>query len=642
MSKASESKSWFQERFPLSTFSYKVPKHANTFLFSLGGITLINVVVLIVTGILLAHYYDPNPQLANQSIRIFETQVRFGSLIRGLHIWAAQLVTVTLLLHLLRVLFYGSYKKPREVHWLFGVVLFVLMIGLLFTGTILKWDQEASEALSHAVALGGLLGPLGYYFSNTFAPNVSLLNKFFVLHISVLPILLAVVIVIHLFLIKTLKISPLPYEGKKEDPKENHTFVHHFYKLIGYGFATVGLLLILAILFPPELGPAPVDGIESTQPPWVFMGIFSVENWVGLPGLLWTGIIIVVLLFLVPLFDRGKTQMFKDRKYFVSIVAILVLVLGGMTANAYVTKPKQHLGMEGMNGGAQIDNATVASVLKTSQDLVKKIKADVDNKKFADAEQAAVQLDKALDPAKTVIGTNDAQLVKQLKTDDLKTLLASANPDTAKINVTLTAMQTGIQKANSLFPAGTAAVDDGIAILKKLQTAIAGKDQMAAMNQAKQLDETLDPLKATLQAKHADLVKALNTDGLSEVLKDANTDWTKASTIVTTMQKALNQTADLFVVDTLNKNLSIVNELQMAIKNKDDTMAVMKAKDLDESLDPVKDKLKEKDAKLVNDLNTDGLAEVLKAAQPDWNKANSILTTMQQALNKAKGLYSEK
>ena len=162
MSKDKKFSEWLMQRLPLKTFNYEVPKHANTFLFSLGGITLISVIVAIFSGVILAVFYSPNPELANQSIRIFVTDVKLGSLVRGLHVWAANVAVVMMIIHLLRVLFYGSYRKPRELHWLFGVALFVVMVGLVFTGTILKWDQEASEALAHAQELSKLAG-LGFF-----------------------------------------------------------------------------------------------------------------------------------------------------------------------------------------------------------------------------------------------------------------------------------------------------------------------------------------------------------------------------------------------------------------------------------------------------------------------------------------------
>src|SRR6266542_3501817 len=125
---------------------------------SQGGRNLVMFVVVLVTGIIFLQFYSPAPEGANASVRDIEQHVWLGSFIRGVHFWAAQAMYVTAALHLLRVFFTGSYKKPREGNWLLGVAMFGLTILALFTGTVLKWDQEGYEALSHNIEVGRLLG----------------------------------------------------------------------------------------------------------------------------------------------------------------------------------------------------------------------------------------------------------------------------------------------------------------------------------------------------------------------------------------------------------------------------------------------------------------------------------------------------
>src|SRR6266542_135908 len=149
------------DRMGISALRYPVPEHANNVAWSLGGITAAMFVVLIVTGVILVQFYNPTPEGANASVRDIEQHIWLGSFIRGIHFWAAQAMYVTAALHLLRVFFTGSYKKPREGNWLLGVAMFGLTILALFTGTVLKWDQEGYEALSHNIEVGRLLGGAG-------------------------------------------------------------------------------------------------------------------------------------------------------------------------------------------------------------------------------------------------------------------------------------------------------------------------------------------------------------------------------------------------------------------------------------------------------------------------------------------------
>ena len=383
-------KEWFKERIPLASFDYEVPKYANTLPFSLGGITMINLLLLIVSGIVLAQFYNSSPDAANQSLRFLMTEVPLGNLIRGVHYWAAQLVMISLLAHLLRVFFYGSYKKPREANWLLGMGLFVLMVGLYYTGTILKWDQEAAEALDHTIAAAKYLGPLGFFFNPEFSPGVSLLEKILTLHISVLPVIVMATLVMHLYLVKALKISDLPYESKSIVTME--TSGKHFKKLAAFGFITAGVVGLLATLLPPALGPVPVSGIESTKPPWLFMSIFSIENWTGLSGLIWASGLIVAVLTAVPFIDRGNSPLWKKRKAFVAGGVIAIMVFAVLTANAYVTKPEQHMGMGGDEQKVVSENPLQGNAVKSNKQ--EQIEVDVSVTKAASPELKA--LEKAL------------------------------------------------------------------------------------------------------------------------------------------------------------------------------------------------------------------------------------------------------
>ncbi|MFA4840938.1 MAG: cytochrome b N-terminal domain-containing protein, partial [Agrococcus sp.] len=190
------------ERLGISALAYPVPEHANRFAWTLGGITAVSFVLLIGSGILLTQFYSPMPETANQSIRNIETEIWGGSLVRGVHFWAAQAMYVGAILHMVRVFLTGSYKKPREGNWLVGVAMLGLLTFAIFTGTVLKWDQEGFEALAHNIGIGNLLGRIGYWFSPGFAEQIPILLRLYGAHVVIIPGVILVLVVLHFLLVK--------------------------------------------------------------------------------------------------------------------------------------------------------------------------------------------------------------------------------------------------------------------------------------------------------------------------------------------------------------------------------------------------------------------------------------------------------
>ena len=299
------------ERLGIRALEYPVPEHANNLAWSLGGITAASFVVLIGTGILLAQFYSPVPESANQSVRDLVTDVWGMRFVRGLHFWAAQAMYVTAALHLIRVFFTGSYKRPREGNWLIGVAMFGLVIFALFTGTVLKWDQEGYEALGHNLEVAELLGGAGLWFSADFSSRVSILVRLYGAHVVVIPGLILVLFTWHALLVKRHHISPHPSltadDGAEQAPPAEPTepFTHHLRRIAALGLALTGVLAILAVLIPPAVGPEPVEGIEVTRPPWNFWWMFTLENWWGLPWIAYGGGALFLLLIALPFVDRN-------------------------------------------------------------------------------------------------------------------------------------------------------------------------------------------------------------------------------------------------------------------------------------------------------------------------------------------------
>src|SRR6266511_278037 len=265
------------ERLGIDAIRYPVPAHANSIAYSLGGLTAFSLLILIVTGVILGQYYTPDPAAANQSVRHIVEGVWAGRFIRGLHFWAGDAMYVLAILHLLRIYFTGAYKRPREGNWLIGVAMFALTIGALFTGTVLKWDQEGFEALGHNLEIARLLGGVGIWFSADFSSSVPILVRLYMAHVSLIPVLILGLLVLHALLVKRHKISPLP--GNPEATGEAvGPFTHHLRRIATLGLVLLAGLAVLAVVFPPGVGPTAVEGIAVTRPPWIYWWMFTLEN----------------------------------------------------------------------------------------------------------------------------------------------------------------------------------------------------------------------------------------------------------------------------------------------------------------------------------------------------------------------------
>jgi quinol-cytochrome oxidoreductase complex cytochrome b subunit len=351
----STSRSWVKkawaaidERMGISALAYPVPEHANRFAWTLGGITAVSFVVLIGTGILLAQFYAPVPETANQSIRAIESN-DWGSLIRGVHFWAGQAMYVGALLHLVRVFLSGSYKKPREGNWLVGVGMLGLVTFAIFTGTVLKWDQEGFEALGHNLEIGNLLGGLGFWFSPTFSDQVSILLRLYGAHVVIIPGILLVLVILHFLLVKRHHMSPHPKlpvgesteQAAAAEPVE--PFTRHLRRLVAFGIALVGILSVLAVLLPAPLGSTPVPGIEVTKPPWMFWWPFTLENWFGLSAIVWGELTFFALLAILPFVDRNPKRWWRQRPIAITAGALVLAVMVVLTILMAVTPTEVHL-----------------------------------------------------------------------------------------------------------------------------------------------------------------------------------------------------------------------------------------------------------------------------------------------------------
>ncbi len=320
---------------------HKVPRHSNDFEYCLGGITLVTIVVLAATGVILEQFYHPAPPDAYASVDFVIKQVPAGVFLRGLHYWAAQFAAVIVGLHMIRILVAGAYKKPREVQWLVGIGLLFLVGAFLFTGTALKWDQEAVEGLGHNVELAEGLGALGYWFLPEFAQNVPLLTRLFVAHVSMLPVIGMILLGAHFFLIRVLGISS-PVTGLRRE-EEMVPFKEHVKRVLAYGAALVAVLIVLAAIISAPLGPPGVQGVEVMKPPWFVLWIYGIEDLWGLQLVPYATALVAIVLIIVPFLDRVRTTDPRRRKLVLGLVVLGYVVIFALTAYAAMKPPQAHL-----------------------------------------------------------------------------------------------------------------------------------------------------------------------------------------------------------------------------------------------------------------------------------------------------------
>lgn len=337
--------SWFQERIPISADGIReltnepVPNHLKRWWFALGGTPAYLFVVQIVTGILLAVYYQPSPDTAYESVRYITDEAAYGWFLRSLHKWGATLMVAAVILHQMRVYFTGAYRKPRELNWMVGMTLLISTLMLGFTGYSLVYEQISYWAATVGANIAGSVPVVGDFIKEMMLGgetyNERTLPRFFILHAAVLPIALIALLVVHVALIRLQGVTEFEFEDEKEDKdgkQEGHFnfFPEHFYTELIIGLLLMVVLTTLAIILPATMGERadPQTTPEVIKPEWFFYAAF---RWLKLFSatfaVLSTGFIVFTM-YAWPFIDdwiRRKTK-YPEASVWIGIVAVFSIV----------------------------------------------------------------------------------------------------------------------------------------------------------------------------------------------------------------------------------------------------------------------------------------------------------------------------
>lgn len=209
---------WIDDRLDVTPIwrdiaDHEVPEHVNpayhfsAFVYCFGGLTFFVVVIQVLSGMFLTMYYVPDIENAWKSVYYLQSQVAHGQIVRGMHHWGASVVIVMLLLHTMRVFFQGAYKKPRELNWMVGVLIFFVMLGLGFTGYLLPWDNKAYFATQVGLEMAEQVPFIGTQLKTLLSGDPTIvgaqtLTRFFAIHVFFLPAALFGLLAVHFILIR--------------------------------------------------------------------------------------------------------------------------------------------------------------------------------------------------------------------------------------------------------------------------------------------------------------------------------------------------------------------------------------------------------------------------------------------------------
>lgn len=319
---------WLDERLDLGGLKHfiaekAVPVHAQEVWYYLGGLTLFLFAVQIVTGILLLLYYRPSATEAYESVQFIVTRVPFGWLIRNIHSWSANLLIGAAFAHFFSVFLLKSYRRPRELTWVSGILLLFLMLGFGFSGYLLPWNELSFFATKVGTGIAGSVPIAGHFLLRLLRGGDDVtgatLSRFFGLHVAVLPAIATALVALHLLLVQRQGMSvPLRVEQQLkpgERVRQIPFFPNYILRDVLVWYIALAALAALAAFSPWGLGRKadPFAAVPpGIRPEWYFLAMFHTlklipSHVLGFEGehlgVLAFGVV-AIFLVLVPFLDR--------------------------------------------------------------------------------------------------------------------------------------------------------------------------------------------------------------------------------------------------------------------------------------------------------------------------------------------------
>ena len=331
---------FLEERLPLrdveNHLKKPLPKHIN-WLFSLGSMALFLLILQAATGAFLAFYYSPSPDHAYDAVNYISKEVRFGAFVRGLHHWGSSAMVIVAFLHLLRVVVYGSYKAPRELTWMVGVFLLLVVLGFGFTGYLLPWDQKAYWATVVGMKIAGTVPLVGNFLAKILRGGEEVgavtLTRFYALHTIWLPWLAFGLVGVHLFFVRYYGASGLP-QNTPEEMQGGKPFYPD--QLFEDAVAIMVLFIALAAVaifvpVPLEELADPADASYDPRPEWYFLFLFQLLKYFEGPlevvGTFVIPTLAILLLLLLPFLDKRDRAPLRKRPVALTVTSLSVLLL---------------------------------------------------------------------------------------------------------------------------------------------------------------------------------------------------------------------------------------------------------------------------------------------------------------------------
>ena len=337
-------KEFLNDRLPLGeVMAYlrkPLPKHINL-LFSLGSLAMFLLLLQAATGAFLALSYSPSPDHAHNAVKYITAEVPFGSFVRGLHHWGASAMVVIVFLHLLRVVLYGSYKAPRELTWVVGVLLLLVVLGFGFTGYLLPWDEKAYWATVVGVEIASTAPGLGDVVAKVLRGGAEIgavtLSRFYALHTIWLPWIAFSLVGIHLFLVRFYGSSGKPNNTPEEMKAGKPFYPDQVFEDV-VGMLILFIILACAALFAPvplEDVADPTNAEYDPRPEWYFLFLFQLLKYFQGPfEIIGTFVIPTVgmlLLLFLPFLDRGERKVLWKRPIALTVTSVCVVAIVGLT-----------------------------------------------------------------------------------------------------------------------------------------------------------------------------------------------------------------------------------------------------------------------------------------------------------------------